>query len=154
MKDQELIKINDYLIMIFREVLMIEETAIRNSDFSDVSIKEVHTLNAIGLEKDKTVSDIAHDLSITKGTASVSVQRLVDKGYIKREPDLEDRRVYRLSLTKDGKLIYRLYRKFHIDMVKSSIEGLEDDEIPILIKGLSNLYDYLNRVKADQRDEA
>ena len=40
-------KINEYLTAIFNNVLIIEESSLRSSRFSDVTIKEMHTIDVI-----------------------------------------------------------------------------------------------------------
>lgn len=52
-------QINDYLVDIFNRVLVIEENSLRESQFNDVSLKEMHTLDIIGKNADITPSDIA-----------------------------------------------------------------------------------------------
>ena len=64
-------KINKYLTHIFNNVLIIEEATLRTSRFSDVSIKEMHTIDSIGEAKMTTPSDIAKDLMLTVGTVTV-----------------------------------------------------------------------------------
>ena len=140
-------KINDYLVQIFNEVLLIEENSLRQSEFSDLTIKEMHTIEAIGLEGDLSSSQVAEKLSVTKGTLSVSIQNLVTKGYVERVRLEEDRRVVRLKLSKKGKLLFRLHRKFHLDMVRDTIVGLDKKEAEMLIKGLGNLHNFLNDIK-------
>lgn len=140
-------KINDYLVQIFNEVLLIEENSLRQSEFSDLTIKEMHTIEAIGLEGDLSSSQVAEKLSVTKGTLSVSIQNLVTKGYVERVRLEEDRRVVRLKLSKKGKLLFRLHRKFHLDMVRDTITGLDKEEAEMLIKGLGNLHNFLNDIK-------
>lgn len=44
-------KINEYLTAIFNNVLIIEESSLRSSRFSDVSIKEMHTIDVVGEKK-------------------------------------------------------------------------------------------------------
>ncbi|MBA5728828.1 MarR family transcriptional regulator [Aerococcaceae bacterium INB8] len=140
-------RINDYLVQIFNEVLLIEENSLRQSEFSDLTIKEMHTIEAIGLEGDLSSSQVAEKLSVTKGTLSVSIQNLVTKGYVERVRLEEDRRVVRLKLSKKGKLLFRLHRKFHLDMVRDTITGLDQEEAEMLIKGLGNLHNFLNDIK-------
>src|SRR5699024_12639492 len=115
-------EVNDYLVMIFNEVLSIEEEALSQSEFSNLSIKEMHTIEAIGLSGDLSSNQVAKKLGVTAGTLSVSIQNLVKKNYVERVQSPEDRRVVKLKLSKSGKLIYRLHRKFHMDMVKRSEE--------------------------------
>lgn len=136
-------EVNDYLVMIFNEVLSIEEDALSKSEFSDLSIKEMHTIETIGLKGNLSSNQVSKILSVTPGTLSVSIQNLVKKGYVERVQSLKDRRVVKLKLTKTGKLIYRLHHKFHMDMVKETLEGLDSHEAEVLIKGLKNLHEFL-----------
>ena len=136
-------QINHYLISIFNEVLDIEEDALRGSNFSDISISEMHTIEAIGLYADLTSSEVAKKLTVTAGTLSVAIRSLVNKGYVVRQRMEDDRRVIKLGLTKKGKLVYRLHHKFHREMVKRTIEGMEVEEVEVLLKGLKNLHSFL-----------
>lgn len=140
-------EINGYLVTIFNEVLRIEEISLRQSDFKDLSIKEMHTIEAIGLSGKLSSNEIAKNLNITPGTVSVSVQKLVNKGYVERVKLKEDRRVVRLKLTRKGKLLYRLHHKFHMDMVDRATEGLDKQSVESLIQGLKNIYDFLIDLK-------
>lgn len=140
-------KINAHLVMIFNEILLIEEEALAKSDFSDISIKEMHTLERIGLSGKTRASDLAKALKLTQGTVSVTLQNLVDKGYILRERLESDRRVIALKLTKKGKLLYRLHHLFHMKMIEGTLEGMSEEEAEVLLRGLKNLCDFLEEVK-------
>jgi len=140
-------KINKYLTHIFNNVLIIEEATLRTSRFSDVSIKEMHTIDSIGEAKMTTPSDIAKDLMLTVGTVTVSLNRLEKKGYIKRYRSEHDRRVVNVSLSSRGRLLYRLHRKFHREMVKRFVADLTDDSVKILQTGLENLHTFLEEIK-------
>ncbi len=147
-------EINTYLVAIFREILDIEEEALRDSKFSDLSLTEMHTIEAIGLYGTHTSSEVAKKLNITAGTLSVAINSLVKKEYVERKRRESDRRVIKLGLTKKGKLVYRLHEKFHREMVKRTITGMDDKEVEVLIKGLNNLHNFLFELveNIDKRD--
>ena len=69
--------INDYLVKIFNSMLYIEEKALQASRFSDLSIKEMHTIEAIGMYERHTSTEVANKLNITVGTLTVAVNALV-----------------------------------------------------------------------------
>lgn len=140
-------EVNDYIVRIFNEIMQIEEESLKQSTFSDITIKEMHTIEAIGLVHQPTSNEVAKKLGVTPGTLSVSIQNLVKKGYVERLSSPNDRRVVRLSLTKKGKLVYRLHHKFHTEMVEKTLTGLEKEEAQVLIKGLRNLNQFLDDVK-------
>lgn len=139
-------RINDYLVDIFNRVQVIEETSLRKSQFSDVSLKEMHTIEIIGKNTNVTPSDIARELMLTLGTVTTSLNKLEAKGYIERKRSKLDRRVVHLTLTKKGKLLDRLHRKFHKNMVIHIAEDMNEQEFEALAQGLKNLHKFLEEL--------
>ena len=140
-------KINEYLTAIFNNVLIIEESSLRSSRFSDVTIKEMHTIDVIGEKKDATPTDIARALMVTLGTVTTSLNNLERKGYIERVRSTKDRRVVHLYFTKKGRLVYRFHQRFHRAMVRQITEGMDEEEYKVMKKGLLNLYNFLEDLK-------
>lgn len=140
-------KINEYLTAIFNNVLIIEESSLRSSRFSDVTIKEMHTIDVIGEKKGATPTDLARALMVTLGTVTTSLNNLERKGYIERVRSTKDRRVVHLYLTKKGRLVYRLHQRFHRAMVRQITEGMDEVEFKAMKKGLLNLYQFLEDLK-------
>mgnify|MGYP003617292770 FL=1 len=140
-------KINEYLTAIFNNVLIIEESSLRSSRFSDVTIKEMHTIDVIGEKKDATPTDVARALMVTLGTVTTSLNNLERKGYIERVRSTKDRRVVHLYLTKKGRLVYRLHQRFHQAIVRQITEGMDEVEFKAMKKGLLNLYQFLEDLK-------
>lgn len=134
--------INQLLVEIFNDIEKIEQKTLKEGKFSDLSLKEVHTIEAIGMYESKTMSEVANELNITVGTLTAAINNLVKKGYVERKRSVNDRRVVKIRLTKKGKLIYRLHEKFHSDMVKATVEGLNDEEKEIVINSLEKLSNF------------
>lgn len=134
--------LNETLVTLFNRILKIEEQSLRYDEFRDLSVTEIHTIEAIGLRGQKTMSEVAAKLEITVGTLTTAITRLVKKGYAERERREDDRRVVRVKLTKKGQLVYRLHEKYHHDMVKEVIAFLTEEEEKVLIKGLERLNDF------------
>jgi DNA-binding MarR family transcriptional regulator len=143
----DIFQINEYLVSIFNDVLTIEEAELQRSQFKDISIKEMHTIDAIGLYRRKTSSEVARDLMVTMGTLTVAVNNLVKKGYVERIRSEDDRRVVKLGLTKKGKLVYRVHQGFHKKMVGEVLKDFEEDETHALLKALDNLHQFLDSFK-------
>lgn len=139
-------QINDYLVDIFNRILVIEEMSLRTSQFSDVSIKEVHTIEIIGKRADVTPSDIARQLMLTLGTVTTSLNKLEKKGYVERSRSQKDRRVVYLALTRKGRLLFRLHNRFHKSMVSHITQEMEPSELDALKRGLSNLHNFLEEL--------
>lgn len=144
MKEQE---VNDCLTSIFNNVLVIEETSLRGSQFNDLSIKEMHTIDVIGNVDGVKPSEIARTLMVTLGTVTTSLNNLERKGYIERIRSTKDKRVVHTYLTKKGRLIYRLHRQFHNRMVRHITEGMDELEYQVMKKGLFRLCQFLEDLK-------
>lgn len=134
--------LNELMVDIFNDILTIEQTALQEGSFSDISVTEIHTIEAIGMYRTRTMSEVAATLGITVGTLSVAISNLVKKAYVERKKTDLDRRVVHIQLTKRGKLAFRIHEKFHSDMIKATIDGLTDEENAILIKSLARLNDF------------
>ena len=102
---QELL--NKLLVQLFNDILHIEENSLKNIDLIDLSMTEIHTIEAVGIKDAKTMGEIAHDLRITVGTLSAAITKLIKKGYVERKRTEEDRRVVLVSLTSKGENVYR-----------------------------------------------
>ena len=139
--------VNDYLTSIFNNVLVIEESSLRASRFKDVSIKEMHTIDVIGKFPEATPSKVSKELMVTLGTVTTSLNNLERKGYVERIRSDQDRRVVYLHLTKKGRLVHRLHKRFHKAMVERIIEGMSQEEMDVMSKGLTNLYQFLEDLK-------
>ena len=135
--------VNELLVEIYNDILTIEETALKEGQFCDVSMTEVHTIEAIGMYEPKSMTEIARALKITVGTLTVAVNNLVKKGYVERYRSDNDRRVVKVGLTKKGRLLFRLHSQFHATMVNSCVEGLTEKEQEILTKSLVKLNMFL-----------
>ncbi|MDP4146571.1 MAG: MarR family transcriptional regulator [Bacillota bacterium] len=134
--------INELLADTFNDILLIEQMALSEGMFNDISLTEMHTIEAIGMYDAKSMSEVAADLNITVGTLTTAINNLVKKEYVVRERSEEDRRVVQVQLTKKGKLAYRVHAKFHSDMVSSAIEGLTKSEEVILVNALEKLNNF------------
>ena len=135
--------VNKLLVETFNDILYIEEKALKEGSFNDVSITEVHTIEAIGMYEKKMMSEVAKNLDITVGTLTVAVNKLVKKDYVQRFKSEDDKRIVLIGLTKKGRLLYRVHDKFHKDMVRETINGMSEDETRILAEALGRLNDFL-----------
>lgn len=146
--DDKIIMINDLLVAVYDDIIDIEETAIKQGVFSDLSIKEIHTIEQIGMYGSKIMSELAQAMKVTMGTLTITVDKLIKKGYLERRRSETDRRIVNVLLTKRGKLAYRVHEKFHHDMVKAIVNRFTDEEEEILIRALGKLNDHLKDVYA------
>jgi DNA-binding MarR family transcriptional regulator len=136
-------RINQLLTTVYGDIVRVEELALRTSQFKDISIKEVHAVDAISMYEHKTTSQVARELRITPGTLTTMVNHLVRKDYVQRIRSDDDRRFVRLGLTRRGRLVYRAHESFHRKMVESFAKDMDDEQLQIIEKALLNLEAFL-----------
>lgn len=141
-------ELNRFLVKIFNEILRIEEASLRQDQYKNLTVREMHVIEAIcNANEEETgnrASDIAHALKISAGTLTTTASILEKKGYIKRKQDNQDKRITRLHVTEKGVRANEVHQRFHHEMVMNVMNTLNDDEIEILIKGLKSLETFFN----------
>ncbi len=139
--------INKILVSLFNNVLKIEEDCVCSGEYSDLSISEMHVIESIGLNRERTMSDTAKDLNITSGTLTIAINNLVKKGYVYRTRSEDDRRIVYIKLSPRGIQAYKFHEAFHDDFVVSAIEHLSEEKQMLLIDVLEDIDDYFKKRK-------
>jgi len=83
-----------------------------------------------------TMGEFSSALSVTLSTATRIADWLVDRGYIQRLPDPDDRRVVRVALTDMGKELFEAidrYIKQRVQQILSSLTAEERSTLLILV---------------------
>ena len=88
------------------------------------------------------MKNIAKRLNLTPGATSVAVNTLVNKGYLRRENGLEDRRKIFIFITEKAQKAEEKHRNFHADMIHSIATRLNDEELATLSKSLISLEEF------------
>ena len=70
---------HDVLVNLFQEIMDIERKALITSEFKDVSVNDMHIIEAIGEEEPRNMSSVAKILSVTVGTLTIAVNSLVKR---------------------------------------------------------------------------
>ena len=131
--------LNEVLVRIFRNINTVEEQALRTEEYKDVTINDIHVIEAIGMDEQKNMTTVAKSLHVTTGTLTISINSLVKKNYVERVRSEEDRRVVLVSLTEKGKKAFLHHRQFHDKLVNEIVEQLSDEEKHVLEKALNRI---------------
>lgn len=131
--------LNEVLVRLFRNINAIEEQAIKNGSYKDMTANDMHVIEAIGITAPKNMTSVAKSLMVTTGTLTISVNSLVKKGFVERTRSEEDRRVVLVSLTEKGRQAYLSHQKFHEEMVNTVVEQLSMEEQKVLERALGSL---------------
>lgn len=134
--------VNHILVKLFKDILDIEERALITSEYKDVSVKDMHIMEAIGIQESQNMSAVAKKVSVTVGTLTIAINHLVKKGYVERVRSEEDRRVVLVSLSEKGERAYLHHKAFHEKMVMSVLGDLNQKETEDLTKALKKLQEF------------
>ncbi len=137
-------QIDELLSGTFNSILRIEEKSLENRLTRGLTITEIHTIVAVGYREHNPMGIIAARLGVTLATLTTSVQRLEEKGFVKRERDERDRRKVLISLTTRGREVYRAHEMFHKRMIEGALAGLSDDEQEVLARSLVKVQAYFD----------
>lgn len=133
--------LNELLVDLFNYILLLEEKNLRDQGVN-LSMTEVHILEAIEKSESNMMSAIAKKLMVTQGTLTVSTSKLVKKGYVERVKDEKDKRIVRLKLTDKAAHVLKMHAKFHDEMIEKLLNELELDKEQELIQSLRNLMEF------------
>ena len=134
--------LNDLLVMLFNEILDVEQKALITGIFKEISINDMHIIDAIGIGEPKNMSTVAGEMAVTVGTLTTAINNLVKKGYVSRVRSEQDKRVVLLSLKDKGLSAYEKHAAFHQKMVSTVMEGLDGQEMEVLAHALEKLRGY------------
>jgi DNA-binding MarR family transcriptional regulator len=143
-------EMNNFLVRVFNGVLRTEEASLRTKEFKNLSIREMHIIEAVceGNEYGKnTASEIALSQKITAGTLTATISNLEKKGYVIRQRDERDKRMVRIFPTDRGKTANELHQTFHHEMVSKIISVLSGEEQSVFVKGLAAVQRFLEESK-------
>lgn len=149
MTDSQHAYLNEFFVHVFNKILAWEEQALSRVGASDLSVKELHVLEAVSDQTARghnTMTAIADSLAIRVSSLTTAVNTLVRKGYLERGGEPGDRRIIRISLTAKGEEANRLHSQFHARMIESVAQRLGDMELEILTASLRQLDQFFNEM--------
>ncbi|HVM71352.1 MAG TPA: MarR family transcriptional regulator [Anaerolineales bacterium] len=88
-----------------------------------------------------SMGELSRDLEVPLSTATRTMDWLVNNGYAQRLPDLKDRRVVLVELTRKGKETFETIRTFMLARVEQAISKLDEEEQKTLICLLNKVLD-------------
>lgn len=134
--------LNRFLVDAFHGVLRAEERYLVNLGFGDLSISEMHVIEACVLTAaagSSNAKDIAKLLGITPGSLSISVNVLEKKGYLRRARDVSDHRRIHITPTDKGLKADAVHRRVHDKMIDGVLGGLKPEQAEALMIALKSI---------------
>ncbi len=124
-------QLNEILVDLFDNVLDMERKFLTKGRFKDLSVNDMHVIDAIGLHTEVNMSTLAQKVGVTVGTLTIAINGLVRKEYVERHRGVEDRRVVWVSLTSKGEAAYYHHEAFHRIIVEAIQTQLNAEECQV-----------------------
>lgn len=106
----------------------------------ELTMIEINTIVVIGKDGNrKKMSDIANKLGVSTGTPTVTIDRLIKKGYVLRDKDEEDRRQVIVMLSEKGLEAYQEIVNLKNNIMERLFSVMDQEQLKSLISILAVL---------------
>ncbi len=145
--------INEILVDLFNYILMLEADYLSERGVS-LTMNEVHVLEAVQKSEVTTMKEVSQRLSVTQGTLTTSINKLVSKGYVKKYKIVDDKRKTLLGLTMEGQAIMEIHNEFHRNMIEKVTEDYKLEEQIVLLESLNKLRKFFNNLQETENESS
>jgi len=94
----------------------------------------------------QSMGELSEALGVPLSTATRMVDWLVESGYARRLPDLEDRRIVRVALTDGGRQLYQTINEFMKQRIAQILQGFSPSERKELVSLLRKVVEGLEEL--------
>jgi len=131
----ELDRLTKSLVRVFH----IDDPRFWGSKYMDLSLKEIHALVAIDESHGGKIKDIRAAIGAACATMTRFLDRLENRGFIKRTMNSEDRRSFGLVVTKKGKAAVADHSRGHKTISRIITSPLTKEELHSLLRLLGKI---------------
>ena len=103
------------------------------------SLSQLRVLYFLNRKPQSSLSEVADYLDVTRPTMSAMIERLVQRGFVQRVDDPQERRRVILTLTHNGTAELEKVYGATLASVAGHLEGLSEEQLHQLMAGLSVL---------------
>jgi len=95
---------------------------------ADLNQRDAGVILLLGQAGACSMSELAQKIKLTVSSATLIIDRLVDRGLVSRHRSLDDRRVVRVALTQEGTELHRVMFETLVRFGKAMLSALDDRE--------------------------
>nr|WP_307776190.1 MarR family transcriptional regulator [uncultured Cetobacterium sp.] len=110
-----------------------------------VTTSQAYTISELYLNNELTMTELSDRLALDSSTLSRNIQKLIDKGLVKKRVSEEDKRVILISLTCEGKIKALEIRVIFKNNFGKVICNIPEKDFEDIFKGVTLLLDALSK---------
>ncbi|ELM6620869.1 MarR family transcriptional regulator [Vibrio fluvialis] len=133
---QHLTELNNLITEFYDKMSSWELSVVKETGYS---LAQIHTLEVLGSHGAMRMKELANRLSITTGTLTVQVEKLVQAGLIERQSLEGDRRSIVVDLTDQGQSVYREHNALHIALTQDLTRHFNEQQHQALVQMLTQM---------------
>ncbi|AVH33311.1 MarR family transcriptional regulator [Vibrio fluvialis] len=133
---QHLTELNNLITEFYDKMSSWELSVVKETGYS---LAQIHTLEVLGSHGAMRMKELANRLSITTGTLTVQVEKLVQAGLIERQSLEGDRRSIVVDLTDQGQSVYREHNALHIALTQDLTRHFTEQQHQALVQMLTQM---------------
>ena len=140
--------LNEFMVDIFYSILNKEEKALEYLSNGKLTLKEIHVIEQVFKTLktgNNTFSNIANGLKISLGTLTESFSKLEKKGYLIKEQDKNDKRVFYIVPTPIAQMIDAEHTKWHKQLIDNIINKVPDADLVNFINSIQKLREFFKK---------
>ena len=104
-----------------------------------VSSSQGYAMLSLPQEGSLTMNELSERMELSCSTMTRIVDPLVNKMFVQRKSDYEDRRIVRISLTEQGQKLRLSMEKELQDFFKHVLGEVQDDELQIIVRSIEKI---------------
>jgi DNA-binding MarR family transcriptional regulator len=117
--------LNNLITEFYDKMSSWELSVVRDTEYS---LAQIHTLEVLGSFGAMRMKELAGRLSITTGTLTVQIEKLVNAGLVERQTLEGDRRSIVVNLTATGQTVFEQHNALHLNLTRELTQHLSDAE--------------------------
>jgi len=129
-------QLNQTLTEFYDKMSSWEQSVVKETGYS---LAQVHTIEVLGNHGALRMKELAQKLSITTGTLTVQIEKLVKAELIERCPHPDDRRAIVVKLTDEGQEIHHQHNQLHLDLVEDLTRNISTEHSQVLLDCLAKM---------------
>ncbi len=134
-----LTELNNLITEFYDKMSSWEMSVVKETGYS---LAQIHTLEVLGSHGAMRMKELANRLSITTGTLTVQVEKLVQAGLIERQSIEGDRRSIQVTLTDEGKAVFQQHNALHMALTEELTRHISTEQQ----KHLAQMLTLMNQV--------
>ena len=116
----------------------------------NMAISHIVVVDVLSEKGPSTMGEIAKALNFTMSAVTAIVDRMIEHGFVKRERDMDDRRVVRVSLVSGGKEAEKKIHKFRKSVTMNLFSTLSSSEKKEYLRILKKVYNRITTKKHEK----